>query len=64
MDGGQHWDVTALLERADHYRQLARGAMSWSIADELDRLADECDSEASRLSVNERSNCSSHSMSG
>ncbi|HTZ81509.1 MAG TPA: hypothetical protein VMC10_26600 [Stellaceae bacterium] len=51
MDGGQNGNASTLQERADHYRQLARGAVSWSLADELDSLADECESEASRLAL-------------
>jgi len=54
VDDRQSWTASALQERADHYRQLARGAVSWSVADELENFADECDSEASRLSANER----------
>ena len=64
MDDGQNWTVSALQERADHYRQLARGAVSWSVADQLDNLADECDSEASRLSAKGRNHRSRRSVSG
>ncbi len=37
----------ARRERAEHYRRLARGPVPWPVVAQLERLADECEREAS-----------------
>jgi hypothetical protein len=44
-------EIDALRERAERYRRLAGGPVPWPVVAQLERLADECEREASVLSV-------------
>lgn len=43
-------DVGHLLAEADHYRQLARGAIPWHLAERFERWADQAQRQAVHLS--------------
>jgi hypothetical protein len=44
-------DRDTLFARAEHYRSLAGGPVPWSVVQQLEKLAEECEREASTLAT-------------
>lgn len=49
MDRARQLMIEELLKTAERYRRAARGSLPWSVAENLERWADDCEREAAAL---------------